>query len=132
MAVFPSPEWLDNYVEALNSDPEFSRSTKGWVWVILFIVEEDGSKRSPGFLVEVADGVCRRHKYYVDAGSVNSPYRLWGPRQAWLDLIQGRIDPTKALGQGRIHVSANQATLGRFVEMAKTLLSCLAAVQSDT
>ncbi len=132
MAVFPSTEWLDNYVEALNGNPEFSRSTKGWVWVILFIVGEDDVKHSPGFIIEIADGVCRRHKYFVDVGGVNAPYRIWGPRQVWLDLIQRRIDPTRALGQGRIHVSANQATLGRFVETAKTLLSCLGAVPSDT
>ncbi|MEM0120234.1 MAG: hypothetical protein QW514_05265 [Thermoprotei archaeon] len=128
MVEFPSQEWLDKYVDALNNDPSFFKQTKGWVWVILFVVDEGELRRPRGFLIEVSDGVCRRHQYLEDASKVTAPYRLLGSKQMWLDLISRKIDPTTALGQGKIRVIANQATLGRFVEAARALLERMAGV----
>lgn len=118
---FPSPEWLEHYAQVLNSSAKFVEATRGWVWVILFVVEDQGS--CEGFILEIADGSCRRHVYLKDARDARAPYRVWAARRVWLDLLAGSLDPTLAIGQAKVRLLANQATLGRFAETVKVLLS---------
>lgn len=124
-AGFPSAEWLERYVEVLNKSEVFAKSTKGWVWVILFVVREEDPEGEEGFILDIADGRCVRHLYLGDAKGANAPYRVWAPRQVWLDLLYGRLDPIRAIGQAKVGLSANQATLGRFTETVKVLLEHL-------
>jgi putative sterol carrier protein len=127
---FPSAQWLSQYVVVINQSREFVDKTRGWVWVILFVFEVDPRhvSPSPGFRLDIADGACRSYEYLEDTRGQHAPYRVWGPIRVWEDLRAGRISAVDALGQGRIRVSANQATLGRFVETVKVLLNHLQKV----
>lgn len=121
--VFPSPGWLELYVRVLNSSPRFVETTRGWVWLILFEVREEGGEK--GFVLDIADGKCRRHVFLESTRGVRAPYRVWAPKQVWLDMLLGRLEPAKAIMQAKVGFLANQATLGRFTDTLKVLLDHL-------
>jgi hypothetical protein len=94
---FPSSEWAEAYCRALNESPDYRRLGRGWVWPILFIVTElpDELKSrypsgSPGFLIDLYDGVCRGVRFYDDTSGVDAPFIISAKFRDWVDVIMGR------------------------------------------
>jgi len=128
--LFPSEEWGNAYVEALNSSADLARVGRGWSWQVLLVVDEipehllraPGTKRV-GYLIDLNDGKCRSYKYLTDTESAKTPYRIAAPYEVWTRLIEGRgLTPDQAIYTAKIRVRGDLARISRFTEAAAVMV----------
>src|SRR6266496_3286508 len=63
---FPSKEWLDVYVERINSSPEYKEAAATWEGDISYVFEAEPDKGVPEDLwawLDLWHGECRDSKY---------------------------------------------------------------------
>ena len=131
MPKFPSPEWAEKYCEALNNNEKYEKAGKGWVWPILFLVEDlpEDSKAQypgqPGFVLYLENGKCKKVEWYDDASNADAPYVLSAKYKAWLDIIEGKLNPLTAIVRRKLKlVKGDYGTVMRYpiaaLEMVKS------------
>ncbi len=129
--VFPSKEWAEKYCEALNNNERYNKAGKGWVWPILFVVEDlpDELKEKypgkPGFLIKLENGKCLGVEWYDDATNVDAPYILGAKFSDWLDIIAGKMNPLTAIVRRKLKLlKGDYGTVMRYpiaaLEMVKS------------
>ncbi len=93
---FPSREWAEAYCRALNENESYRAAARGWVWPILFKVREPGGG-SKGFILYLRDGRCDGVEWLEDAEKGDAPFVLSAAREAWIEVISGRLNPISAI-----------------------------------
>ncbi len=130
MPEFPSPEWAEEFCKRINSSEEYRRSAQGWVWPILFTVEDlpetlvnkYGSR--PGILVELNNGRCINAKFLTEIRGDEAPFVITGKYKDWRELIEKGINPVNALVRRKIRlVKGNFSTILRFPKAAIELVN---------
>ena len=131
MPAFPSREWAERFCEELNRSEQYRRSARGWVWPILFVVKEDGSRR--GFLLKLNNGRCEGVEWYDDASNVEAPFILEAGLQDWLDVIEGRVNPLTAIVRRRLVLArGSYSTIMRYPVAALEMVKAAQRVPADS
>ena len=126
---FPSAEWATAYQTALNANPAYQEAAEAWVGDILLRVQpEDPNAPAPGVHLTLAHGQCSAATYHADARSVASEFVYEGTRENWQRLLQGEVDPVKAILDGTFRIKGNLAKAMRFTRAAKELVETAAHV----
>jgi putative sterol carrier protein len=124
MPRFPSREWAEEYCRALNENQNYKRAGKGWVWPILFRVESQ-EEVSPGFVLYLENGECKKVEWYDDSSKADAPYVLSATLDDWLDIIRGKTNPLTAIVRRKLKlVKGNYSVIMRYpiaaLEMVKS------------
>ncbi|MEU2233881.1 hypothetical protein ACH4A8_39545 [Streptomyces vietnamensis] len=131
MAVFPSGEWLDDYVERINSSPEFEDAARTFEADISYVFEaepEIGHLRDVWARAGVGGGKCLWWKYDVGPEEGReSQFVLQGPYSLWKEIILGEVDPMESMLDGDLAVTGHLPTLLRYVRAANALVNLAAS-----
>ena len=132
MARFPSAEWAAFFQSALNSNAEYAEAAKAWEGDILFLVTADPrSPKGSGIHLDLFHGSCRSATFTEDPTTISSEFIYEGRREDWRRLLQGELDPVKALLRGTFRVRGNLPKLMRFTRAATLLASTAATVPTE-
>ncbi|MBM0233570.1 SCP2 sterol-binding domain-containing protein [Micromonospora sp. STR1_7] len=135
MPVFPSAEWLDGYVERINSSEEFEDAARTFEADIAFVFEaepENGVPADIWCLATFGDGKCRQADYDVEQESAaGATFVIRAPYSRWKDVIEGRIDPIEGMLDGDLVVTGHLPTLLRYVRATDELVNLAAKVSSS-
>ncbi len=130
MPDFPSLEWAEEFCRKVNESEEYRRSAKGWVWPILFTVEDLPEElkgkygESVGIYVELKDGECLGVRLVYDKDSVDAPFVITGSYDDWMEVIKKGMNPVNALVRRKIRlVKGNFSTILRFPKAAIELVN---------
>lgn len=118
MPLFPSAAWCRQLVELANADPEAQAAGQGWNWDVAFVVDADPPACPEPFAVwgRPRDGRVETFRVLDDLGEIDEldpPYLLRARYRIWKDLLQGRLDPVKALTGRQIQLRGDLAELLR-------------------
>jgi SCP-2 sterol transfer family len=134
MPRFPSADWLDAYVDRINSSAEFRTAARDFEATISYVFEaEPGAlDRDVWARAVVGGGCCSWWRYDVtpEAG-VESQFVLRAPYSLWKDVIGGGLDPMEAMLDGDLAVTGHLPTLLRYVRAANELVTLAAAVSTE-
>lgn len=135
MPVFPSSEWLDEYVARINASAEFEEAARTFEADISYVFEaqpELGHERDVWARAGVGGGKCLWWRYDVtpEEGS-ESQFVLRAPYSLWKQIILGQVDPMEAMLDGDLAVTGHLPTLLRYVRAANELVTIAATVSSS-
>lgn len=124
---FPSAEWAEAFVQALNANDEYRAAATAWEGEFLLrVLPNTGSGPAPGVLLDLYHGSCRGARFEPDSRTTESEFVYEGAAANWARLITGDLDPVGALMDGTFKLRGNLAKAMRFTRAAKELVATAA------
>jgi len=129
---FPSQEWADAFRQVLNRNEAYRAAAQAWEGDILFLEKgADATAPAPGIHLALAHGECSAATFHPDARTVSSEFVYEGSPENWRKLLDGQVDPVKAILDGTFRIKGNLAKAMRFTRAAKELVETAAKVPAD-
>lgn len=131
---FPSEEWTLALKSALNNDPAYREVGRCWTFgAVAMIVRSEpwhGFGRDAGVVLDLHRGECLRARFVEnEADPQDAAFVISGTYARWREVIEGRLDPMKALMEGKLRLARGDLpTLVRFVEPARMVVAAAAKV----
>jgi len=121
---FGSDEWLIALKEAINTSSNYRESAKTWEGDFWFVVEPE--KDHPGLLIylDLWHGECRAAQIARTEAEFDPEFRITATMRNWQRVIQGEIDPIRAILTNRLKLKGNLAKIMRNVRAAQALVLC--------
>lgn len=125
--VFPNQEWLDGFINKLNTDEKYAQVAATWEADMNFIIEPSGPvTETVAIYLDLWHGKCR------DAYFVTSPeqhreamFTLSAPYDNMLKVVKGGMDPMQAMLTRKLNVKGNMAYMMRNVPTVLAFVRCL-------
>jgi putative sterol carrier protein len=134
---FPSAEWTAAYKDAVNANEAYAQAGRDWNHgPVAFVIEAEpaaGIAQDVGMILDVEGGVCRETTYVEDRSAVEDcPFVIVGSYENWRTVLDGQLDPTKAMMQNRLKLTKGHLpTMLRFVESSKQLVASATRVPTE-
>jgi putative sterol carrier protein len=136
MALFPSEEWLEQYVEAINASPEYADAAATWEGDLVFVYEKEPDKGVPDDLFAWLDlwhGKCRSSEVLSgpdDPKAQAAKFTISAPYSRWKSVVKKELDPVKGMMQGKIKVKGDLPTIVRYVKASNVLVDLTTQVET--
>ncbi|MFX1511053.1 MAG: SCP2 sterol-binding domain-containing protein [Promethearchaeota archaeon] len=118
--LFPSEEWLAEYVKKINENPEYEKAAKDWEGDFLWVLEPDGTEPEEfrGQMIttyyDLWHGQCR--KAFLVTPEIPEPkteYIISGEYSIWVKMLKGELSAFKAIMMRKLKVKGNLAKIMR-------------------
>ena len=115
-AIFPNQEWLDGFIDYLNSSEEYAQVAKTWEGDMIFDIQADGAlKTNVAIYLDLWHGKCRSGKILDAADPLDAAYVLTAPFKNFVRVVKGDLDPMQAMLTRKLTVKGNMAIMLRNV-----------------
>ena len=134
MARFPSDEWLAVYRDLINGSQEYREAAEDWEGDVAFYLEAEPDRGVPGDLVAWLDlwhGECRGARMITADEGDRAAYGIRAPYSRWREVLEGRLEPVKAMVQGKLKLRGDLAEIVRHVRAASELVHLTTLVPTD-
>lgn len=136
---FPSKEWTEAYRDAVNANEAYRTAGKDWTHgTVAMVVKADpsiGVDEDTAMILDVEGGQCRGTQYLkgMDAVEAQNPaFIIVAPYDRWKEVINGEVDPIKAMMQGKLKLTKGHLpTMLRFVESSRQLVQSAQKVSTE-
>jgi putative sterol carrier protein len=137
MPVFPSEEWLGEFVEKINASAEYADAAATWEGDLVFVYEKEPDKGVDEDVYAWLDlwhGKCR------DAAKLDGPddpraqsakFTITAPYTRWKSVLKKELDPVKGMMQGKIKVKGDLPTIVRYVKASNVLVDLTTTVDTQ-
>lgn len=107
-AIFSQP-WADAFKAALNQNEAYAEAGRTWEGPLVFLVRADpghGIDEDRSVLLDLWHGECRQAEALPsDKATAQADYVILGDRRTWFDVLDGELEPLKALMFGKLKLS---------------------------
>jgi putative sterol carrier protein len=118
--IFPSEEWVREWVELANASPEFEKSGAGWEGAVGVVIEADracGLPETVFLRLDGREGKWLNYELGTNPASIDGAVlTLRAPYRRWKQLVAQEIDPVKAVLQGRLRVRGSAKVILRRID----------------
>jgi putative sterol carrier protein len=135
MPVFPSEEWLTDYVARINSSKEYEEAAASWEGDLSYVFEREPDKGVPEDVwvwIDLWHGKCRGAKQGVtQAEGEKAKFIIRAPYSRWKEVIRRELDPIKGMMQGKLKLKGDLPTLVRYNRAATELVNIASSVPTQ-
>ena len=135
MPVFPSEEWLDEYVVRINQSKEYQEAAATWEGDVAYVFEPEPDKGVPEEIwawLDLWHGECRDGKYGLSPEEgEKSRFIIRAPYSRWKEVIRKELDPVKGMMQGKLKLKGDLPTIVRYVKAANELVNLAQTVPTE-
>ncbi len=137
MPVFPSEEWLTDYVEKINGSAEYADAAATWEGDLVFVYEREPDKHVPDDVYTWLDlwhGRCREAAMLDgpdDSRAAAAKFTITAPYSRWKSVLRKELDPVKGMMQGKLRVRGDLPTIVRYVRAANVLVDLTTEVDTQ-
>ena len=134
MAVFPSEEWIDAYVQRINDSSEYREAAATWEGDLAYVIEAEPDKGLPEDVwawVDIWHGECRDAKITTAEKGESSRFIIRGPYSRWKEIIRKELDPIKGMMQCKLKLKGDLPTIVRYVKAANELVNIASTVPTE-
>lgn len=134
MARFPSEEWLTKYCEAINSSEAHAVSAVDWEGDVTFVIESDphrGVTETMWGWLDLHRGMCRGAKVVSQDEGEKARFVISAPYSRWKEVILGRLDPIRAMREGKLRVQGDLPLIVAQVDAARILVKLAASIPTE-
>jgi putative sterol carrier protein len=131
MATFPSPQWLDEYAEAIRSSDELLRAADAWEGDITLVVDAEPDKNVPGDVwawFHLHRGEFLGARLVGPDEGERARFVIRASYSVWKDVIQGRIEPVRGMTQGKLKLSGDLPLLTQHLPAVAQLVTLAGAI----
>lgn len=123
-SIFPSPEWVKDFGQKLNSDPRYAQIAKKWEGDITFDIEPSGPlKETIYYYFDLWHGTCRRAEV-LNGPSIQSAFVLTAPYDNFAKILKGEMEPMTAMLTRKLAVHGNMAVMMRSIPVVLDFVRC--------
>lgn len=135
MALFPSKEWLEDYVGRVKGSDAYKEAAATWEGDITYVFENEPDKGVPDDVyawVDLWHGDVRDWRYGVtqEEGD-NAKFVIRAPYTRWKEVIRKELDPIKGMMQGKLKLKGDLPTIVRYVKASNELVNIAAEVPTE-
>ena len=134
MPLFPSEEWLNVYVERINASPEYREAATTWEGDVCYVFEAEPDKGVPVEIwawLDLWHGECRGARMITGNEGTRAAYGITAPYSRWREVVEGRLEPVKAMVQGKLKLRGDLAEIVRHVRAAQELVHLTTLVPTE-
>ncbi len=131
MPKFPSPEWARLFEAAVNANGEYAEAAKAWEGDVLLRIVSTGESVPPGVHLDLTHGTCRSARYIEDSRDIPSEFVFEATPGDWREILEGRLDPVKAVVSGKVKVRGNLAKVLRFTRASGLLIATASTIPTE-
>ncbi|MFG1460201.1 MAG: SCP2 sterol-binding domain-containing protein [Thermoplasmataceae archaeon] len=132
MPIFPSDEWVKEYVAKINSNEKYADAASDWEGDFLFIIEDDSSKKPVASIyLDLYHGKCRSGKFLDKGDGEQAAFSYIGPYRNWVRLIKREIDPIQGVLTGKFKLKGPMMKIMRYTRAAKELVNTANQVETE-
>jgi len=121
---FPTEEWFQAYIEAINASEEYASYTPDWEGDAIILVGAEPDNGVPADvhgLLDLWHGGCRGGGVVGPERAEIAEFVLRAPYSRWKDVIKGDLEPVKGLVQGKLRVRGDLQKILRYVKGTQEL-----------
>jgi putative sterol carrier protein len=121
---FPTDEWFQTYIAAINGSEEYAEHAATWEGDVAFQIEAEPDKGVPGDvhgLLDLWHGGCRGGGVIDAERAASAEFLIRAPYSRWKDVILGDLEPVKGLVQGKLRVRGDLPKILRYVRATQEL-----------
>jgi putative sterol carrier protein len=132
--MFPSPEWLVEYADAIKASDELRNASQGWEGDITLVVEAEPDK---GVGSDVWAWFHLHRGEFLGAKLVSpdegerARYVIKASYSTWKDVIRGRIEPIRGMTQGKLKLSGDLPELTQHMSAVSELVNLAVMVSTE-
>jgi putative sterol carrier protein len=127
MIPFPSDQWAQHFKDALNANPNYHTKAADWEGDFLFIIAPDTAyPHQLTLYLDLWHGTCRAAQFTTD--HPQTAYTLTGSYSIWKQIIQGTLDPLRAIVRGYLSVQGDSRKIMDYAHAAQELVSTAAHI----
>ena len=137
MPVFPTEEWVEEFVAKINSSAEYADAAATWEGDMVFVYEKEPDKNVPedvyGWL-DLWHGKCRGWEVLSgpdDPKMTGAKFTITAPYSRWKSVLKKELDPVKGMMQGKLKLRGDLPTIVRYVKAANVLVDLTGQVDTQ-
>ncbi|MCX5868007.1 MAG: SCP2 sterol-binding domain-containing protein [Proteobacteria bacterium] len=133
MALFPSPEWVEEMRKVAESDPEYKKAGADWEGDMIMVIEAEPGKLDQPFMYYSKPYKGEMLEYYQlkNENERTAEYTIRAPYSVIKGIIKGEIDPLQAMMKGKIKVKGNMQKLLKYAKFQQLGMKALAKVKTE-
>jgi putative sterol carrier protein len=137
MPVFPSEEWLEEFVEKINTSAEYADAAATWEGDLVFVYEKEpdkGVEEDVYAWLDLWHGKCRdaaKLEGPEDPRASSAKFTITAPYSRWKSVLKKELDPVKGMMQGKIKVKGDLPTIVRYVKASNVLVDLTSTVDTQ-
>ena len=131
--VFPSDEWVSQYKDAINGNPEYRTGAADWTYGVVALICKALPPQLPddvGIWLDLDRGECREAKLVTLEESAKAPFCITGEYARWKQVIRKELDPIKGMMQGKLKLKGDLPTIVRAVKASQELVNSATMVST--
>ena len=134
MPEFPGEEWLNEFVERINSSQAYKEAAATWEGDVCFIFEAEpdkGLKEDMYGWLDLWHGECREGKLVSKEEGEKAAFVISAPYSRWKEVINKELDPVKGMMQGKLKLRGDLPTIVRYVKASNELVNLATTVPTE-
>ncbi len=132
MPVFPSEEWVSQYIEKINQSREYEDAARKWEGDFTFIILKDEKlPQTANLYLDLFHGKCRSGKLSFGDSAPKSEFIYSGPYRNWIRLLNGELDPIQSILTGKFKLKGPMMKIMRYTRAAKALVNTANQVETE-
>lgn len=125
---FPSDAWVKALCTQLNKTPAYQQAAAKWEGDLIFVINISGKDHY--LYMDLWHGECRSARELSDTAAVNAEFMISGPLPTWKRVIQGQLDPIRALA-GQLKLKGNMLKIMKTPRAAIELVNCCKTLDTE-
>ncbi len=121
--LFPSDEWIKTLCTALNQHAAYQKAAEKWEGDLVFAIENVGGK-TVYLYMDLWHGSCRGARELASEDEINAEFQLAAPLATWKRVIEGQLDPIRALTGRQLKLKGNLLKILKTPKAAIELVNC--------
>lgn len=134
MPVFPSEEWLQEYVKRINDSQGYREAAATWEGDVSYVFEPEPDKGVPEEIwawLDLWHGECRAGRIVSPEEGEKAKFIIRAPYSRWKEVIKKELDPIKGMMQGKLKLKGDLPTIVRYVKAANELVNLAQTVPTE-
>jgi putative sterol carrier protein len=123
---FPSPEWLDHFVDQVNNSAAYANAAKEWEGDVLLVVEGHDA-----VYLDLWHGQCRYAEYLTDPKARQAEFTIAATLESWQKVLTRQLDPIQGMMTRQLKLEGNLVKVMKNVKAAQELVRCATGVATE-
>jgi putative sterol carrier protein len=125
MAKFPSPEWMQEIKEKLNTDEQYASIAQKWEGNMRIVIEPDDKLKEPLWLYfDLWHGKCREAYFEDQSSTINPAFILKTSYGNIVKILSGEVGVMQALMTRMLGLRGNMVVMMRNVPTVLDFVRC--------